>query len=203
MTFVEQLELLRDNPASLLTERCVLALGAFLFGYRAANAGIGGLLEQASATFASSAEADVCSRAYLANRNTEDALAAVVGVLLENAGAPSKAPASVRGPAAALHVIDFTRESLLTGRTGIVLLEPTIAWFADYVRGHTAGLRDVNPDLSQSQQESLTAFEGWLRDKYGEPTASWVAIVRVYEGADVHGLTRFIELWDEWETLQE
>lgn len=199
MNLLEQLQSLKDKPFVWLTEPCVLALGAFLFGYKGANSAINGLLERAAHAFASSAEADVCSRAYLSNARSDEALHAVLTTLIEMVEtSPTTTVTEVFGPAGETHIVQFVREALLSGRTGMVLLEPTISWFANYVSGHTTGLRTVNPDLAESQADSFKRFERWLRERYGESTAAWYAVLRVYEGADIHGLRRFIELWDEW-----
>jgi hypothetical protein len=82
----------------------------------------------------------------------------------------------------------------------MVLAEPTTDWLYNFFRGYHRGLEAVSPDLAAQQWCRVEAFEEWLRDSYGHHTiAPWHGILRVYEGACERGLSRFVELWDDFE----
>lgn len=203
MKLIDQLHRLKDKPTSYLTESCVLSLGAFFFGYKMANAGISTALEKAATRYQTSAEGSVCTRAFLLSATSEAALYSVLDAMIEIVGAESEQSTDVRGPVCDTHIVEFVHDALSSGRTGTVLLEPTMSWFANLVEGHTAGLWSVNPDLARSQTNSLKVFERWLQTRYEEPAASWYAVLRVYGGADIYGLKHFVEMWDEARILSQ
>jgi hypothetical protein len=177
----------------------VLALGAFLFGYKMADVSISRVLEDAKSRFVGPEEMDLTSRAYLQYPSTREALVAVIDALLEVLRVDRS---GVKGSAADTHVVELVRESIESGATAMTLLEPTINCLADYCSGHTAGLRAISADVAARQEASLAGFESWLRREYQQPHARWHAILRVYEGAGIDGLRKFIELWDIFNTLE-
>lgn len=193
MRLAEELTVIRDAPCERLTEPSVLALGAFLFGYKMADGGVGHLLKEAAARYPGKSDLDAASLADLSHSNTRDALETLINLLFD-LGVNNMMASD--GPGGRMHVVDLVRPPITSGRTGMVLLEPTVAWFANYARGHTAGLEALQSPLARQQEESFERFERQVREDYGHPAARWYAILRVYEGADLHGLRRFLELWD-------
>jgi hypothetical protein len=91
------------------------------------------------------------------------------------------------------------RGPILEGRPALALGEPSVVWLSDYARGHIAGLRALAPDEAERQSRVLQAFDGWIRNHYRGYAAPWWVQIRVFEGAYVEGLKRFVELWDEFE----
>lgn len=194
MRLAEELTVIRNAPHERLTEPSVLALGAFLFGYKMADAGPRDLLTEAAARYPGKTDLDAASLAYLSHSNTQGALEKLVELLFD-LGANDVVP--LAGPGGNMHVVDLVRTPIASGKTGMVLLEPTVTWLANYTRGHTAGLEALQLPLAKQQAASFERFERQLREDYAHPAATWHAILRVYEGADLHGLKRFLDLWDQ------
>ncbi|WP_437952086.1 hypothetical protein WME98_16035 [Sorangium sp. So ce296] len=191
------IDTIRKNPGECLTEACVLALGAFLFGYRMANGNVAPILYELARRFEGPDQADACTRAYLSARNTEHALRRVLEALsLMLAAEPALAGSS---PASAqLGFVELVRDPIVSGRTGMVFAEPTVDWCANFWKGFLAGLDEVDPTAALHERERFEAFEQWLAERYAQSGASWYAMIRVFEGADLGGLRAFVALWEEF-----
>lgn len=197
MELASVIDTIRKNPGEYLTEACVLALGAFLFGYRMANGNCAPILHELTRRFEGPDQADACTRAYLSARNTEHALRRV----LEALGSMLAAEPALAGssPASAqLGFVELVRDPIVSGRTGMVLAEPTVDWCANFWKGFLAGLDEVDPTAALHERERFEAFEQWLAERYAQSGASWYAMIRVFEGADLSGLRAFVALWEEF-----
>lgn len=190
---------LNSDPRSLLTDECVLALGAFLSGYRHANGTIGALLARLTERFPGPEQAAACTRAYLTMSDTRAALQAVLSALGDELSHAEAAGVRAAGSALPEHTfVEALRGAIVDGRPCMFLREPTVVCMADYGRGYVAGITSVDPVSGASQELQLRQFESWLRTWYGGLHAPWYGLIRVHEGACELGLRRFLELWDSF-----
>lgn len=197
MTLYRAITQIRHDPSSVLSTPCVLALGAFLFGYKTADAGVGGLLSELDREFVGPESADACTRAFLSSSTSEEGLSKVLAVLerlLVHAQECRPSP----GPGARTDVVSFVREPIEHQRPAMVLAEATPDWLYNYSQGYEFGLGVVNAPLAATQRSQFHQFEAWLQERYQHASARWYAIIRVYEGACESGVARFVELWDEF-----
>ncbi|WP_157907236.1 hypothetical protein [Sorangium cellulosum] len=197
MGLVNVIDAIRRDPGEYLTEACVLALGAFLFGYRMVNENCAPVLRELTRRFEGADQADACTRAYLSDRNTERALRRV----LEALGSMLAAEPALAGSRPAntqLGFMELVRDPIVSGRTGMVFAEPTVDWCANFWKGFLAGLDEVDPTAALQERERFDAFEQWLAERYAQSGASWYAMIRVFEGADLSGLRAFVALWEEF-----
>lgn len=81
MGLAREISRIRDNSGEYLTESCVLALQAFLAGYRIKDAGCFATLDELTRRFQGPSAADACTRAYLSFETSERALRAVLDTL--------------------------------------------------------------------------------------------------------------------------
>lgn len=198
MALATEIDKIRANPGEYLTEACVLALGAFLFGYRVTNTGHTALLDELTRSFEGPDQADACTRAYLGAATTERALRNVLDVLdVLLAAAPEAECQSGINPQHGF--VSFVRDAIMSGRTGLVFAEPTVDWCANYWKGFLAGIAEVDATAAVREREQFEAFERWLAARYDQAQVPWYALIRVYEGADLSGLRAFVSLWDEFQ----
>lgn len=197
MQLAREVDLIRSEPTQYLTEACVIAFGAFLSGYQMTDAGSKRVLDKLAATFEGPQGADACTRAYLSSSNSRGALERVLDSLAE---ALRSAPESesTRGLAADLGFVELVRAAIVGGRPGMVFAEPTVLWCANYWMGFIAGLGSVDPEAAARERSKLDRFEQWLRRRYECFGAPWYAMIRIYGGADLHGLRLLISSWDEF-----
>lgn len=194
---LDTLEAVRIDPLSFLDCECALSLGTFLFGYKAVDASAGSVLCDLARRIPGPDAADSCTRAYLAYGGGSSAFWRVLSEL--RAIVDSEPPVPFPGIDAAKSFMEVVREPIGSGRSGVVLAEPTVVCLANYYRGFLAGMNSVAPTSANEAAEALARFERWLRKRYSEPRASWYGIIRVFEGIGMDGLRRFVALWDEFE----
>lgn len=193
-----EIEKIRENPGEHLTEACVLALDAFLVGYRMTDAGCTATLDELTRRIEGPDQANACTRAYLASATSERALRRVLDELASMlAVAPE--PGSRPGFFAGQGFVESVREAIVSGRPGMVFGEPTLVWCANYWKGFLAGMAATDPAAAEYQRARLEAFEQWLGERFGHPRAPWYAMIRVYRGAELDGLRGLVSLWDEFQ----
>ncbi|MDH5492134.1 MAG: hypothetical protein OEY14_09285 [Myxococcales bacterium] len=198
MDLHQTVQSLGKSPLDYLDSECPLALGAFLFGYKTVDAGAGPVMDEFLRRIPGPDQADGCTRGYLAYGAGTAGFRRTVEILQETV--EQLQPRPVASMAAKYAFIEAVRDPIESGKTGMAFAEPTVVWLANYYRGFLAGLASVAPASAREATASLHRFETWLRRRYQQPITSWHGLIRVFEGAAEHGLRRFVELWDEFES---
>lgn len=196
MNFVGIVERLRAEPAAFLDTFCAASLGAFLVGYKDADASAYDIVKALLDVFPGAAQADACSRVYMAYTDSAAGASAILDALEEILGDDEIRPEA--GPFGGLAFVEVVRGPIVAGRAAMILGEPTVLTLYNYVRGYLCGMEAVSPVEAATQTRSLSEFERWLQENYQVPGAAWYKLIRIHEGACERGLTRFIELWDEF-----
>ena len=191
----EAIDVLAENPGRYLDRECALSLGAFLVGYKMADASAAtptrALLERISGP----SGANGCTRAFLARGGGAEGLRYAIDELREILAATKSSP--IPGSMSGTPPIEHVRTALASGRIGMYFGEPTIMWVSSYVHGFLFGLSAVDPSAWARENERLNRFEQALRARYGHARPAWHELIRAFHGACEEGLERFVALWDE------
>ncbi len=196
MNFVSTLERLRAEPAAFLDNFCAASLGAFLIGYKDADTSSYDALMALLGVFPGPAQADACSRVYMSYSDSAAGASAILDALEKILGDDGVRPEA--GLVGGLAFVEVVRGPIVGGRAAMILGEPTVITLYNYVRGYLCGMEAVSPVEAATQAQALSEFERWLQGNYQVPGAAWYKLIRIHEGACERGLTRFIELWDEF-----
>lgn len=197
MNFEATIKDIGVNYEHYLTGQCVLALHGFLSGWTVVDSSVKGAIAKVAESFPGPSAADASTRAYLHCPNTRVALSTLLERLLFVLKSEGSLPPSP-GPGARVRFMDFVKEPIMSGRTGMVFAEPTLEWACNFSNGYIAAMNVIDPSCATSEQHALNDFEAWLRLTYGATGAGWYGILRIYEGPCEFGLRRLVELWDEW-----
>lgn len=199
-SLVEAIRLIRHDATSLLTYECALSFRAFLGGLQVSDVHVAAIRRSLLEHIDGPDQMDACGRAYLAFRNTREALGFIFHNIESFAHRSESAPTEARHEITTVSFVDSVRDAIMDGHAGTVLGEPTISYLADYASGYNFGLRFVDASAAQSRVQELDAFEAWLQGYYGGVHACWYGLIRVFEGNCESGLRRFVLLWDAFKS---
>jgi hypothetical protein len=174
--------------------------GGLFHGYREANRAAAPLLAALAARVPGPPEADAFTRATLRYGDGKESYRRLLEepeLMLPPVVEP------IPGPAMSSFVLDVMAELISTRRTGLLFAYPRVSLAGDYVAGVLAGMNDVDSSACVAAAAKLRGFEEHVRAEYGEPCASWSAILAIYEGDDERGLDRLRSLWVEHRTTLE
>jgi hypothetical protein len=182
---------LRQQPFSLLSAECALALEGFFIGYAHANAAIKDPLRRATAHFAGSDEMTACMLAFLAGPDPRTSFHRALDAIEHELRIDEPSPCDVRwGPP----LLDSILESIESRRTGIYLSEPTSGCLFETLNGYRCGTAALDPADAEDQLRTMQRFDHWVRTYYKPSQAPWYAILRIY-GGPISVLAKFRELY--------
>ena len=196
MNFVSTLERLRAEPAAFLDSFCAASLGAFLTGYKNVDSSAYDVVKALLGVFPGPPQANACSRVYMSYSDSAAGASAILDALEKILGDDEVTPEA--GPVSGFTFVEVVRGPIVGGRAAMILGEPTVITLYNYMRGFLCGMEAVSPVEAATQARALSEFERWLQGRYQMPGAAWYKLIRIHEGACERGLTRFVELWDEF-----
>lgn len=187
---------LLESPLEFVDAECVIALRAFWAGYQEVYLSLTkvGTLLRAEVHGPSNADAFTC--ALLEHESRKAAFYWILEKMLE---IPLVGiDVETRKQPELTSFIGLVRQPIMSKRYALLLGEPTVSWLHNFQCGFHFGLSSAYPLLAEEEEQTIRAFEDWLRAKYRSPEANWATMIRVFEGPCERGLESFLELFERF-----